>query len=116
VTWSSGPHTTFLSLDGGPSGAPAGKSVTLAATLLDETTSPFAPVAGVSIQFSVNGQNCMATTDGNGVARCPIVVKPLGSFTLTATFAGNASYAPSSDNTLFITRDLIFADGFDGLR
>jgi hypothetical protein len=116
VTWNSGPHSTFLSLDGGPSGAPAGKSVTLLATLLDETTSPFAAVSGASIQFSVNGQNCMATTDGNGVARCAIVVKPIGSFTLTATFAGNVSYAPSSDSSLFITRDLIFADGFDGLR
>ncbi len=116
VTWTSGPHATFLSLDGGPSGAPAGASVTLVATLLDETTSPFAPVSGASVQFAVNGQSCTATTDANGIARCAIVVKPLGSFTLTATFGGNTSYSPSSDSTLFTTRDLIFADGFEGLR
>jgi hypothetical protein len=57
--------------------------------------------SGQSITLSLAGQSCTDTTDPSGVAECTITVPSslgLGPQTVTATFAGDAYYSPSSDS------------------
>ena len=71
------------------------------------------PVDGVSIPgktivFTLGvGDSCSAVSDGSGVAACTIVPsQAAGNYTLTAAFAGDIDYVPSSDSRIFvITRE-----------
>ena len=117
VTWNPGPHTTFLSLNASPSGAMAGRPVTLVANLTDASVEPATPIPGATIQFSVDGQSCSPMTAANGTASCTLTVPDVGAFTLSATYAGAANFLPTTASEVFSTtpfRDLIFADGFEG--
>lgn len=56
---------------------------------------------GSTITFVLGGQSCSGITDASGVAACSIASvsgQSLGPKTLTATFAGDAYYRPSSDS------------------
>jgi hypothetical protein len=60
-----------------------------------------APIAGRTVTFTlgtVTPQSCSATTDSTGTAACSItpVAQPLGPGTVSANFAGDAFYLPSS--------------------
>ena len=117
MTWGSGTHTTYLSLNNCPTTAMAGRAVTLNANLTDDSVEPPAPVAGAQIQFSVDNQTCFGTTASNGTASCALTVPDVGSFTLTAFYSGTGSELPATATTLFTATafsDVIFADGFDG--
>jgi len=55
--------------------------------------------AGQTITFTLGSQSCSGTTDAAGAATCSIANvsgQTLGSKTLTATFAGDTYYRPSS--------------------
>lgn len=117
ITWDSGLHTTFLSLNGSPTSAFAGRPVVLIASLVDLSAELAAPVAGATIAFTIDGQSCNGVTDAGGIGRCSVTVPDVGVFTLTATFAGDGSFLPDTVSELFSTTlasDVIFADGFDG--
>jgi hypothetical protein len=71
--------------------------VTLKAQLLEDGT--VAPVpSGQTITLSLGGQSCNATTDASGNAQCSLTFTgALGPEPLSASFAGDAYYLPSSD-------------------
>ncbi len=117
VTWSSGPHTSFLSLNDCPTTAMAGRAVTLNANLTDASVAPPVPIVGASVQFDVDNQSCFGTTASNGTASCTLTVPDVGAFTLTVFYSGSGSNRPATATELFTTTafsDRIFADGFDG--
>lgn len=101
-------------------------SARLAATLTDDAASPPAPIAGASVAFQLGSgttaQTCTGTTDGSGVAACTITVNQVpGSYTVSATFAGDTLYLSSSatqaftvnreQTTLTYTGDTVIANG-----
>jgi len=72
--------------------------VTLTATLLEDGTTAPAP-AGQSVTLSVGAQSCVGSADSAGNVSCtiPNVTVPLGPELLSAVFAGDTYYLPSSD-------------------
>jgi hypothetical protein len=61
-------------------------------------------VAGEPIVFTLNGaETCTGTTDASGDAPCVITPgEPAGSYTLTASFAGDVSHVASSTSATFV--------------
>jgi large repetitive protein len=85
--------TTSLVYNGATS-AVTGASTTLSATLTDANGNP---IAGKSIHLAMGSQSCDAGTDSTGKASCTITItQPTGTYPITASFAGDASYAASS--------------------
>ncbi len=71
--------------------------VTLKAQLLEDGTTAPVPF-GQTITLSLGGQSCTGTTDASGVASCTLVFNgALGPQPLSAVFAGDPFYRPSSD-------------------
>ncbi len=74
----------------------------LSAVLTEDSTTP---IAGRTILFALgsgaSAQTCSGTTDATGTASCTIasVSQPLGPGSVTAQFAGDAFYQPSSATT-----------------
>jgi hypothetical protein len=61
-------------------------------------------IAGRLVTFTLGtGETCSGTTDATGKATCPMPVLNTGPGTITATFAGDAFYLPSSANATVIT-------------
>ncbi|MFC4820919.1 Ig-like domain-containing protein [Dokdonella ginsengisoli] len=116
LNWDSGPHASFLAFVGA-TGAHAGTTALVQASLTDIAQTPQAAVAGASVHFEVNGVSCEATTAANGVAGCPLPAPPPGVYTLTASYAGDSAHLAATASTLFAVPaddvDRIFADGFD---
>jgi len=80
---------------------PVGHSATLSATLLEDGTTPpvpFGQTITLTLGTGVTAQSCNGTTNASGLATCTIatVSQPLGPNTVTAKFAGDAFYQPSS--------------------
>ncbi len=102
MTWAAGKHVTFVSLAASPtSGSPA-TPVPVKAELSDVSADPATPIAGASVHFDVAGGSCDGVTDGTGVASCELT--PTGApglYTLSASFAGDAQYAPGAATTPF---------------
>ena len=99
VTWTSGKHSTFLTLNQSPSSGFRNQPLPLTATLVDVSVTPATAVSGVPVTFTVAGQTCMATTNAAGTAACSVTPSvAAGTYPLTATFAGNGSLVPSSAN------------------
>jgi hypothetical protein len=74
-----------------------GSGVTLSARLLEDGTTAPVPF-GQTITLSLGGQSCTGTTDSTGIASCTLTFTgSLGPQPLTANFAGDAYYLPSSD-------------------
>jgi len=89
--------------------AGSGVTATLSAQFVEDGANdddgdrgPFTAVpSGQSISFSLGSESCSGTTNASGVAQCTVNVPPslgLGPQTVTATFAGDAYYLPSSDS------------------
>ena len=78
-----------------------GSTVTLSATLKEDGVTP---IAGRTIVLTLGSQSCSDVTNASGVASCTVVVSQVtGPVTVTATFAGDAYYLPSSDsNSAFV--------------
>lgn len=80
-----------------------GAGATLSATLTEDGDST-SPLAGRPITFALgsgsSSQTCTATTSSTGHARCSIasVQQAVGAGTVTATFAGDATYQAASDH------------------
>lgn len=71
--------------------------VTLSGQLLEDGTTAPVP-SGQAIVLSVGGQSCTGFTDSAGDASCTLTFSgPLGPEPISATFAGDAYYLPSSD-------------------
>ena len=79
----------------GPTVILNGGNVTLSATLKEDGT---VPIAGRTVDFTLGAQLCSGTTLATGIASCTLATNsPLGSaIPITATFAGDAFYLPSS--------------------
>jgi Pro-kumamolisin, activation domain len=96
VTWIAGKHVSSVGLSGAPSAVSTCGIATLTASLTDVSVSPLAAIAGASIHFDLGAQSCNAITNAQGVASCTLLPTAHGVLTMTASFAGNASYAASS--------------------
>jgi PKD repeat protein len=90
---------------GGPGTAIYHHPFTASATLTD--ASGGAPIAGETVSFTVGSDTCSAATDGSGLASCSITPsQAAGSYTIQASFAGDADYLASSDSAPFsITKE-----------
>jgi hypothetical protein len=70
---------------------------TLQARLLEDGTTAPVP-SGQTVTLSLGAQSCAGTTDATGLAKCTLIFTgPLGPEPISATFAGDAYYLPSSD-------------------
>jgi uncharacterized repeat protein (TIGR01451 family) len=77
-------------------------ATTVSAVLTLSTTS--APIAGKSVTLTLNGvESCTATTDATGTAACAVTPgEPAGTYPLTASFAGDATYGASNGSSTFV--------------
>ncbi len=115
VTWTSGAHTSYLSLNGSDQTGATGAQAHVQATLLDRSLTPPAPIAGAAIDFTLAGGTCSAGTDASGVARCTITLASPAVTSLAANYAGDGSHLGASATIGFhVLTDRIFANGFDG--
>ncbi|HWC86670.1 MAG TPA: Ig-like domain-containing protein [Solirubrobacteraceae bacterium] len=84
----------------GPASDDYNDAVTLAADLT--VSGSGAPVPSEPVVLSAGSQSCVGTTDANGHASCQITSnQDPGSYTLSASFAGDSAYASSSATTSF---------------
>jgi hypothetical protein len=72
ITWTSGLHTSFLTLNLSPTSVMAGKAVTLVASLSDASVTPPKPITGADVQFNLEGHSCSGATDAKGNASCAL--------------------------------------------
>jgi len=84
----------------GPKVVANGFSVQLSGVLKEDGS---APISGrmltLTLGSGATAQSCNGFTDGGGAASCPLVVnQPLGPGVVSAKFAGDAFYLPSSDS------------------
>jgi hypothetical protein len=87
-------ETTVLNYTG-PTVILNGASATLSGLLLEDDGPP---VVGRTVDFTLGAQACSGVTNAGGTASCVIpVASVLGSVPITANFAGDAFYLPSSD-------------------
>jgi uncharacterized repeat protein (TIGR01451 family) len=74
-----------------------GSGVTLSGRLLEDGLTP---IAGRTLTLGVGSQTCNGTTDASGNAQCTLVFTgALGPETVSASFAGDPYYLPSSDTS-----------------
>ncbi len=72
---------------------------TLSGKLLEDGNSAV-PIVGRTLTLGLGGQHCSGTTDATGTASCSITFTgALGPQPLSAVFAGDAYYLPSSDTS-----------------
>jgi hypothetical protein len=78
-----------------------GHSTTFSATLLEDGVTP---IQGRTITISIGSQSCLsAPTDPTGTASCTIILSQvLGPGTVTANFAGDGFYLPSTTSEAVI--------------
>jgi FtsP/CotA-like multicopper oxidase with cupredoxin domain len=80
----------------GPTVILNGATATLSGRLLEDDGPP---VIGRTVSFTLGAQGCNGATNATGVASCNLLVSgTLGSVPITANFAGDAFYLPSSDS------------------
>ena len=101
VAWTGGPHVSGIALNTSASSALAGHSATLAASLVDLSVDPPVAIAGASVHFTVGSQSCNGVTDASGNASCSVSPPSTGTFTLTASFAGNGAHQAASVSEQF---------------
>lgn len=91
----------------GPTSSDYHDSFTASATLNDPAESPTTPIAGKQVTFTLNdgaGDTCTSTTDAGGNASCSITPSgPAGSYSITATFAGDTDYVASTSGPVSFT-------------
>ena len=100
VTWSSGKHVSSLSLNS-PQGGTANALATLRAGLQDVSLDPSGPIGGAVVHLVAGPWSCNATTDAHGMASCTITPTAPGTYTLTATYPGNASFTAGTISRAF---------------
>ncbi len=87
----------------GPSSGAFGSTVSLSATLRDTTGGGTAALAGKPLTLTIGSQSCTTpNTNAAGSASCNITLnQAAGSYTVLSSFAGDATYAGSSDSDPF---------------
>ncbi|WP_406470107.1 choice-of-anchor P family protein [Streptomyces sp. NBC_01615] len=72
-----------------------------------QLTAGGSPVSGADVDFTLGSQSCSGTTNASGAASCSLTPRDVpGQTTITASFAGNATTAPSSTSVPFtITKE-----------
>jgi hypothetical protein len=114
VTWQSGPHSTFLTFNGSAKGGAVGIPSTVFASLLDLSVEPPAPIVGETVELTLDGDQCSAATDTDGVATCELAASSFGLRALVASFAGTSQYRPADTSTSFsVVGDALCGD-FNG--
>jgi hypothetical protein len=73
-----------------------------AAHLAAKLSTSAGPVAGATLQFTLNTQSCSGVTDATGTASCALVLnESAGGYAVNVTFAGTTSLMPSSTRSNF---------------
>jgi PKD repeat protein len=89
----------------GDTSGPYGGSATLTAYLEDADNGT--AIAGVSVNFTLNGVTYSATTNATGYASVTITLTaPPGTYPLVVSFAGNNSFKPSTTSATFVVNDV----------
>lgn len=92
-----GLEATNLSLTSGTNPSLLGNNVTFSATL----TANSLPLSGESVTLTIGASNYTAVTNSSGVATFSISSLAVGSYAVTASYAGNLTqYATSTSNTV----------------
>ncbi|MGO9753308.1 MAG: protease pro-enzyme activation domain-containing protein [Solirubrobacteraceae bacterium] len=100
--WIAGKDVSSLSMNTGQEGGPLGKSATLDVQLVDVSQTPPTPIVGASVQISLEGQSCTATTSSSGAGSCAVTpTGPAGLATVSASYAGTSTYTASSASNVF---------------
>ena len=102
ITWGPGTDVTLLTLNLSPTSTLQGQEVTVTANLTDISGSTPVALAGQSVNFTIGGAGCGATTSSSGDASCGITPSGSGLMTLAANFPGTGQYNPSSDSKGFM--------------
>src|SRR5262249_51308207 len=102
VTWTPGPHTTFLSLNASRSSGTVNTPLPLTATLVDASVSPAVALSNATLSFALAGQTCPAITNSSGTASCTLTpTAAAGAYSLTANFTGtNQLLASTASKTV----------------
>ncbi|HEY2073464.1 MAG TPA: PKD domain-containing protein [Gaiellaceae bacterium] len=83
----------------GPNQANSSKTITLTAQVVDDLGQP---VAGKLVVFTLGTQTVSATTNASGIASASLrLSQKHGSYTVAASFAGDAKYGTSSGSQTF---------------
>lgn len=101
ITWTAGPHTTFLTLNLSAKSGTVGKSSTLTASLSDLSVSPAIAVSEATLKLALEGNSCTGVTDSKGNATCNLTPTTGGIATLTASFAGTSGLLPATASAGF---------------
>jgi hypothetical protein len=101
ITWTSGLHTSFLTLNLSPTSVMAGKAVTLVASLSDASVTPPKPITGADVQFNLEGHSCSGATDAKGNASCALTPTVAQLTSQTASFTGNPTLLPATATQQF---------------
>ena len=100
ITVQGGPITirteeTATTYTGAASVLPSGSSAKLSGLLKEDGTTP---ISGRALVLTLGSQSCTGTTDSSGNANCAVTInQSLGPVTVSASFAGDSFYQPSSD-------------------
>jgi hypothetical protein len=82
----------------------SGQPATFSATLKEDGVTPISGrTVTITLGSGAGAQSCAVTTDSSGTANCTITVnQPLGPNTVTANFASDAFFRPSSDTEVVL--------------
>lgn len=78
-------------------------SATLSGHLYDSANGPSSPIDHVTVNFTLGSQSCSGVTDNNGNASCviPTLTQNAGSYTVTASYGGDAQWLPQTTSVPF---------------
>ena len=96
------PVSTTLTLTANPSPSTHGQPVTLTATLSPYSTQGVSSDGGF-VTFAGTAVVQSTTTLSSGVASVSVSPMPVGTYSVQATFAGTAAFAPSASQTILLT-------------
>jgi hypothetical protein len=99
VTWQKRPAVAAYT---GPTSGEYHDPLTVSGTLVDGVDS--SPLAGRSLTIGFGTDTCTGTTDGTGTATCSFTPQQVpGPYSATASFAGDALYAPTTSPAVAFT-------------
>ncbi len=99
LAFENSPNPTLTALRASTTSAATGQSVTFTATVSDLTRAGPTPNGG-TVTFSDQGGTIGSATLVNGVAEFTTTGLPAGTDTITASYGGTASFAPSATGTI----------------
>jgi hypothetical protein len=83
----------------GPNTSRPSKTITLSASVVDDLGQP---VAGRTVTFTLGTETASATTNSSGVASVMLGLNQKhGTYTVTASFAGDAKYVGDANSRTF---------------